>query len=185
MLYFFEQKVQYLVFCKFLKAIRTKFLISEIIFSADKCARQDNGIFHEIGNIEYQGTAPRLPVHDSKAMRYPQYPESDCSQAIGQVIAMIQEDIGLISRRSIMKADKIWYIDVFARIFIKRFRKDCLTCQQLFDIHSLPDDPMKTMHSRLDLIVICIEAPALQVAIFLPDLLDELASLQLELLRRC
>ena len=184
-LYFFEQEVQYLMFCKFLQAIRTKFLISEIIFCTDKCARQDNGIFHEIGNIEYQGTAPRLPVHDSKAMRYPQYPESDRSQAIGQIIAVIQEDVSFISRRSIMKADKIWYIDVFASIFIKCFRKDCLTCQQLLDIHGLPDDPLETMHSRLDFIVICIKAPALQVAIFLPDLLNELASLQLELLRRC
>ena len=76
-----------------------------------------------------------------------------------------------------MKANKIWHINVFARIFIKRFRKDCLTGQQLFDIHGLPDDPLETMHSRLNIIVICIESPALQVSIFLPDLLDELAPL--------
>ena len=60
-----------------------------------------------------------------------------------------------------MKANKIWHINVFARIFIKRFRKDCLTGQQLFDIHGLPDDPLETMHSRLNIIVICIESPAL------------------------
>lgn len=76
-----------------------------------------------------------------------------------------------------MKANKIWHINVFARIFTKRFRKNCLTGQQLFDIHGLPDDPLETMHSRLNIIVICIESPALQVSIFLPDLLDELASL--------
>ena len=56
-LYFFEQEVQYLVFRKFLQAIRTKFLISEVIFGTDKCTRQNNSIFYEIGNIEDQGAA--------------------------------------------------------------------------------------------------------------------------------
>ena len=68
---------------EFLQAVRTELLIPEIIFGTDKCARQDNGIFHEVCNIEDQGTAPRLPVHDGKAMWYPQYPECDRCQSIG------------------------------------------------------------------------------------------------------
>ena len=111
-------------------------------------------------------------------MRYPQYPESDCSQAIGQVISMIQEDIGLITCGSIMKANKIRHIDMATRILVKRLCEDRLTCQQLFDIHSLLDNLAEAMHGRLDIIIVCMEAPALQIPVLLPDLLDKLAPLK-------
>ena len=62
--------------------------------SADKGLRKDHSVLNQVRHVENQRAAPRFSVQHGQAMRQAKHPARAGSQAVGQVVAMIEKSIG-------------------------------------------------------------------------------------------
>ena len=113
------------MFCEFLNEHISELTAAIALVCTDKSPRQDYRILDQIGNIKNQCTSARLSVHQRKAMRNPQHPQSRCRQPISQIIAMVQENIRLII--CLWISYKTIHIRVGSGITIKPLGKMCLS----------------------------------------------------------